>query len=256
MNLLRRLFSSAQKAGQNSFGAEIAPEKPFVVIGDIHGHDRLLSGLLDNLGDREDTKDLPIVFVGDYIDRGEQSADVLMRLFGLCSPVDSRVVCLAGNHEDMMLKFINDPAERGARWLKFGGLQTLASFGIGGVTIGSSGAALEDARDKLVDAMGENLLKWLETLPTHWQSGNVAVVHAGADPAVPISEQSPRTLKWGHKDFGQLLRRDGIWIVHGHTIVDTPRYENGRISIDTGAYATGKLTAAIIKPESVEFLQA
>jgi len=84
--------------------------------------------------------DAPRVFVGDYVDRGENSADVLRTLFALKD--DRKVVCLIGNHEDMMLGFIDDPEKKGARWLRYGGLQTLASFGIGGVTSSSEGAAL------------------------------------------------------------------------------------------------------------------
>ena len=87
--------------------------------------------------------------------------------------------------------------------------------------------------------------------------GNVAVVHAGADPRKPLESQRPANLTWGHPAFGQLPREDGTWIVHGHTVVDRPIMANGVISIDTGAYARGRLTAAIIRPgREVEFPQA
>ena len=88
------------------------------------------------------------------------------------------------------------------------------------------------------------------------QSGNVAVVHAAADPALPMVEQSDDTLIWGHARFAQDVREDGIWIVHGHTIVHEPVAAQGRISIDTGAFATGDLTAAIVQPGSVTFQTA
>ncbi len=253
MKLLRRIFSNSSAPDTETFDAPVKPDEAFFVIGDLHGCDSLLARLLDKLDQTEGGGLARLVFVGDYVDRGEESAAVLRRLFAL---EGSPAVCLAGNHEDMMLKFIDDPVERGARWIKFGGLQTLASFGVSGVSTGSSGDALEYARDQLVEAMGRDMLDWLRALPAFWQSGNVAVVHAAADPSVPIGQQKERVLKWGHKDFGHKPRQDGIWTVHGHTIVDSPTIENGRVAIDTGAYATGRLTAASISDRGIDFLQA
>ncbi|WP_457650561.1 metallophosphoesterase [Profundibacter sp.] len=253
MKLLRRLFPSSPDANTRTFDAPVQPDESFFVIGDLHGCDRLLEQLLDKIDQANKDGQARLVFVGDYVDRGEESAAVLRRLFEL---QNTSAICLAGNHEDMMLKFIDQPAERGARWIKFGGLQTLASFGVSGVSTGSTGQALEYAREQLVEAMGDNMVEWLRSLPTFWQSGNVAVVHAAADPAVPIGQQQERVLKWGHKDFAQKPRQDGIWTVHGHTIVDSPTIENGRVSVDTGAYATGRLTAASISDQGIDFLQA
>lgn len=253
MKFLHRLFSSSPDTDTQPFVAPVLPDQPFFVIGDLHGCDSLLSRLLDKIDQADKDGQARIVFVGDYVDRGEESAAVLRRLFAL---KDTPAVCLAGNHEDMMLKFIDHPVERGARWIKFGGLQTLASFGVSGVSAGSSGEALEYGRDQLVDAMGEDLIDWLRALPTLWQSGNLAVVHAAADPLVPIDQQEERVLKWGHKEFRHKPRQDGIWVVHGHTIVDSPTIENGRVAIDTGAYATGRLTAARIDHHGIDFLQA
>ncbi len=253
MKLLRRLFSSSSNANTRTFDAPVQPDESFFVIGDLHGCDRLLEQLLDKIDQANKDGQARLVFVGDYVDRGEESAAVLRRLFEL---QNTSAICLAGNHEDMMLKFIDQPAERGARWIKFGGLQTLASFGVSGVSTGSNGLALEYAREQLVEAMGDDMVEWLRSLPTFWQSGNVAVVHAAADPAVPIDQQQERVLKWGHKDFTQKPRQDGIWTVHGHTIVDSPTIENGRVSVDTGAYATGRLTAASISDQGIDFLQA
>jgi len=154
----------------------------------------------------------------------------------------------------MLLKFLEDPAGSGPRWLQYGGLQTLASFGVG-ASIRNTDAALETARNELAEAMGAPLLTWLRTLPTLWQTGNVAVVHAGADPAQPLEAQPPRVLKWGHREFDRQPRQDGVWVLHGHTIVARPEAANGRIAIDTGGYATGRLSAAYVSPGSVRFLQ-
>jgi serine/threonine protein phosphatase 1 len=229
------------------FDAPLAPDEPFAAIGDVHGRDDLLARLIDRI--EAEAPGCRIVLVGDYIDRGERSAGVLARL---ASRPD--LVCLLGNHETMCLGFLEDPVREGPRWLANGGLQTLASYGIGGVTPGSGAAALDAARDRLSDAMGNGLIDWLAARPLLWRSGNVAVVHAGADPSLPMEEQEERTLIWGHSRFSSRARSDGIWVVHGHTIQPDPSAEGGRIGIDTGAYATGQLTAALVAPGRVEFL--
>ncbi|WP_108838576.1 metallophosphoesterase family protein [Tateyamaria sp. Alg231-49] len=219
-----------------------APESPFIAVGDIHGCVDLLERYLGlEPGD-------PLVCVGDYVDRGDNSAEVLRLLHARPD-----IICLSGNHEEMMLDFLKDPAGSGARWLRYGGLQTLASFGVAGVTETSSADAMAQARDQLQDAMGPDLITWMKRLPKCWQSGNVAVVHAGADPAQSIENQTEKVLHWGHPDFAKATRTDGVWIVHGHTIVAEPTATRGRISIDTGAYATGRLTAALIEPGKTTF---
>jgi len=156
----------------------------------------------------------------------------------------------------MMLGFIDDPEKKGARWLRYGGLQTLASFGIGGVTSSSEGAALTTARDALKETMGDALCTWLRDLPATWRSGNVTVVHAGADPVTPLTLQSSKTFMWGHPDFDRVLRTDGTWVAHGHTVVEQPTAQGGKIAVDTGAYATGQLTAAYVTSGDVTFLQS
>lgn len=240
------------------FSAPMAPGEPLAVIGDIHGRADLLDRLLEKLAGS--APDHRVIFVGDYIDRGDQSAQVLERLRSLQqdSHGDPAPICLTGNHEVMLLAFLDGPAESGARWLRFGGLQTMASYGItppAGQDV--TEAEWLAARDGLRAAMGPQTEEWLRGLPYQWQSGNVATVHAAADPARPMSEQDPETLAWGHRAFESEPRSDGIWIVHGHTVVDSPLQAQGRLSIDTGAYATGRLTAALIGPDgSLDYLQA
>ncbi len=240
--MFRKLFGPKKKKIV-SF-PPIAPDEPFAVIGDVHGRADLLEKLLKELGDS-----IKILGIGDYIDRGEDSVQALLMM-------NSRkdIICLKGNHEKMMLDFLRNPLEKGPRWLKYGGLQTLAAFDVEGVTETTAPDLLIKARDHMMESMGEEILDWFATLPTSWQSGNVAVVHAGADPALPIDEQSERTLVWGHPEFGETPREDGVWVVHGHTIVDQPVAKDGIISIDTGAYVTGRLTAAIVTSDGVEFV--
>lgn len=222
----------------------IAAEKPFAAIGDIHGCDDLLARLLEKLSN--EAPDVELLFVGDYIDRGEQSARVLRRLMDF-----EGSYCLLGNHERMCLDFIDHPEEKGARWLRNGGLQTIASFGVSGAT-----NELVSLRDQMVAAMGDELIRWLRELPLVYENGNIRAVHAAAHPEKPIEGQGEKPLIWGHSKFGRLPRRDGLWVVHGHTIVDVPKVFEGVVSIDTGAYATGRLTAAIFAGNDVQFVQA
>ncbi|MEL6913600.1 MAG: metallophosphoesterase [Pseudomonadota bacterium] len=219
-----------------------APGRPLLVIGDVHGRMDLLDQALA-AGDGAQ-----IVLVGDYIDRGDDSARVVRRL-----AAQANAVCLMGNHEEMLLGFLDDPVKYGPRWLRFGGLQTLLSFGVGEVSETAAPERLTAARDRLADAMGADLIAWLGALPSLWQAGNVAVTHAGADPALPLEAQSDRSLRWGHPDFTSTPRTDGLWVVHGHTIMDAATMEDGRIAVDTGAYATGRLSAARLTDEAVSF---
>lgn len=236
----------AKLRGNSPKSSALAPEAPLYVIGDIHGRADLLQRALQKL-----TPGVPIVCVGDLVDRGEQSAEVLRLLAGRPD-----ILCLKGNHEDMLLQFLEAPETLGARWLRYGGLQTLASFGVTGVTETSPVEDRVVARNTLKEAMGPELENWLRKLPLSYRTGNLVVVHAAADPRVEMEDQQQRHLLWGHPDFHRTNRSDGLWIVHGHTVVDTPCATNGRISVDTGAYATGKLTIADISANGVQFLTA
>lgn len=223
-------------------GSDVSPEGPFSAIGDIHGCLRLLQSALAI------TQQRPTICVGDYVDRGDHSADVLRLL-----QARPDIICLSGNHEEMMLRFVEDPAGQGRRWLRFGGVQTLESFGVSKITENDAEPALLSARDQLIEAMGPSLLAWMKSLPTYWQSGNIAVVHAGADPTIPISDQPRANLIWGHPDFLTERRKDQVWVIHGHTIVNEPNIDQGRVAIDTGAYATGRLSIVHVNEGAFSF---
>lgn len=250
MPLLRRLFGSKDPAP--AFTAPLTPDSPVFIIGDLHGCLRPMQDLQKQM--QVENPDAHQVYVGDYIDRGDQAKEVLEALFA--ERDNPQITCLRGNHEDMMLSFLQNPVEKGPRWLRYGGQNTLGSFGIDGIPTNSDEDVLEATAAKLREAIGLSMLRWVETLPTSWQSGNLAVVHAAADPNLPIALQSERTMKWGHKDFMTVPRTDGIWVAHGHNIVEEANAEAGRIAVDTGAYATGRLTAAYISYGELRFLQA
>lgn len=243
-------FLRSLRRNRPTFDAPLSPAVPFFAIGDIHGRADLLERLLVEV-----PADQKLVFVGDYIDRGEDSADVLRRLMTLQAERGEQVVCLIGNHEVFLLDFLDGSKSGGSGWLRHGGLQTLSSFGAA-IPVGDdvSGASWAEARRSLSEAMGPEMVAWVRTLPALWHSGNVCVVHAGADPGRHLEDQSRDDFIWGHPDFETKPRMDGTWIIHGHTIVPEPRIKEGRISIDTGAYASGRLTAVQIRSDRAEFV--
>jgi serine/threonine protein phosphatase 1 len=236
------------------FNAPLAPDVPFFAIGDIHGCDLLLGRLLERLQEIAHP-DARLVTVGDYVDRGEHSRAVLERLQQMQAEApEGMMVCLRGNHEQMLLDFLDDPAGQGERWLRHGGLQTLASYRVPVSASRQSDADWEVLRDRFREALGEPTEAWLRGLPLSWQTGNVWVVHAGADPEISMGMQTSRPLLWGHEGFGTVPRRDGVWVLHGHTIVEEAATRLGCIAVDTGAYATGRLTCALVEPERLEFI--
>lgn len=225
---------------ENAFaGTPPVPDRPFVVVGDVHGRADLLAPVLE----RAAAEGLPVVLVGDYIDHGPDSAGVLRLLQDRAARMD--LTCLRGNHEDLLLRFLRRPRKTGRTWLRYGGRATLESYGISDLPEDFVPADLARTRDALTAIMGDTVT-WLQSLPYWWQSGNVAVLHAGADPTLPMADQVPKAMAWGHPDFGIVPRRDGVWCVHGHSIVAQLTVRDGVVSIDTGAWKTGTLTAVII----------
>ena len=230
------------------------------VVGDIHGSYDLMRKSIDSVDAfvediGPDPASLPqLVFVGDYVDRGENSAAVLEWLQQLQRNVPDNVTCLLGNHERMLLEFLDDPAGRGQRWLRNGGLQTLASYKVGGVHERSDAETLTEASHQLEAALPAGMQEWLRGLPLQYRTGNVCVAHAAMDPHLAPEDQSSQVMLWGHNEFLSTPREDGLWVVHGHTIFREPQIAPSRISIDTGAYHSGRLTVAAINSGSCEFI--
>lgn len=237
------------------------PERQTYIVGDIHGRADLLELMLElidaHIGGTSAT-DPQLVFLGDYIDHGPDSAVVLARMQELQEKFPTNVTCLMGSHERMMLDFLADPATRGPRWMRSGAVQTLRSFGI---TTADQETSLEfNAFPATATALRRripaNALRWLENLPLSWSSGNLWAVHAGADPGHTMEDQSARVLLWGHPEFDCGPRGDDVWIAYGHTEVEAPMVHEGRIGMDTGAWRTGRLTACAVRTDGHhDFLQ-
>jgi serine/threonine protein phosphatase 1 len=254
--MLRRLIRTPWKrARPEPFSAPINSGGLIYAIGDVHGRYDLLARLVERIFDDAAARgEAPkIVFLGDYIDRGEQSRETVAFLADLARDAASDTVFLMGNHEQMLLGFLQDPAT-GSRWLRYGGLQTLMSYGVGSAATFEPGAeAMRRVQGTLLDALGPHLA-FIEGLSLLHRAGNLLFTHAGADPALPPEEQEIETLLWGCKGFLTRERDDGVWVVHGHFVVDQPTAERGRIALDTGAYFSGRLSAARLADGEAVFL--
>ncbi|WP_227287339.1 metallophosphoesterase [Boseongicola sp. H5] len=266
--MMRSLKSLLQRPAPTVAPKAAAPDRPapgraVYVVGDLHGRADLLEQMLELIDadvGRTRARNPHLVFVGDYVDRGPDSAGVLDRLHELASELPENVTCLMGNHDRMMLDFLADPVIRGARWLRSGALPTLQSFELPSETLPKTPTPTPEILIELATLLKSNLTAekygWLSDLPLSWSSGNLWVVHAAADPQHRMEQQNPRTLLWGHPEFETRPRADGVWVAHGHYQVDTPVFDQGRIATDTGAWHSGRLTACAIRPDgSHRFLQ-
>lgn len=210
-------------------------------VGDVHGRADLLANVFERI-DAEIARERSLrsvqVFLGDYIDRGPDSYGVVEALAARRQTRD--VVCLMGNHEACLLDFLRRP-DTLVQWRQFGGLQTLVSYGLSPSANPGSGERRELSQ-ALAHAMPPAHLEFLTSLPTYFAQGRYFFAHAGIRPGVTLDQQRDEDLLWIRDDF--LLSEDdfGKVIVHGHTPVAAPELRTNRINIDTGAYATGRLT--------------
>ena len=229
----------------------VANGERMYAIGDVHGCSGLLDALIDKIGldakNRSADRLFRIIFLGDYIDRGDNSREVIERLLQLQNRLGARCEFLSGNHEAALLGFLKDPIE-GRSWLDFGGKQTLASYGIEPPSITPDRAGLVALRDTLRDAMGGHVA-FLRGLSRLARSGDVLFVHAGLDPVYPVEAQPDAALFWGHMDKKGTPGIPGCRMVHGHYADREPISEKRRICVDTGAYFTGRLTAVRLDDE-------
>jgi serine/threonine protein phosphatase 1 len=223
------------------------------VVGDIHGRADLLDDLLSRI-DRDLRRDSPLraiqVFLGDYVDRGPSSKDVIDSLIGRLA--SHEVVCLKGNHEDCLLAFLRDPSTL-EYWSQLGGLETLKSYGI---RLPAGGLALtsDELASNFSAAMPESHRQFLGALRLSFTLGDFFFVHAGVRPGVPLSEQKEDDLLWIRDEFLRSGKDFGKMIIHGHTPTIEPDVRRNRIGIDTGAFATGILTCLVIENETIAIL--
>ncbi len=213
-------------------------------VGDVHGRADLLDTLLAKIDAHAAQRPRRLVFLGDYVDRGPASSSVLHRVRMLQRRETLHVVCLKGNHEDMMLRAAGGSEELDALWRRNGGDATLRSFGV-----------------RRIAEVPADMLDWLAARMTTFEDHRRCYVHAGLDPARGRLDQSDQDRLWIRDAF---LVRDhdfGKLVVHGHTPTrdGRPDIRAHRVNVDTGAVYGGPLTAAIFDDAgdaAVGFLQA
>lgn len=226
-------------------------------VGDIHGCADLLAAMLTEIETRaaEDVREggQPVlVFLGDYVDRGGDSAGVIELLLS-GRPANCERRYLRGNHEQAMVAFMEDPVPN-RRWLLHGGAETMLSYGVQPPPLmGGSDEDWSQAAEALKRAVPAPHRAFLDGLERYVELGGYAFVHAGVDSERPLADQPDDVLFWTRARFLSDRRRFSHKIVHGHTPVDRPFVDDRRIALDTGAYASGTLTAARFEGEDVSF---
>lgn len=225
---------------------EAADATAVYAVGDVHGRLDLLEAIEAAIG-RDIAATRPsrpvICYLGDYVDRGPASAQVIDRL---AAPFGDGVprVFLKGNHEDRMLEFLEAPAAAGPAWLQYGGREALESYGVA-VPARPGDADWPRLRDALAAALPPAHLGFLRALRLAFVWRGYLFVHAGLDPARPADAQDAHDLMWIREPFLSSDRDWGLRVVHGHVIVDAPVFRPNRIGIDTGAYHSGRLTCLV-----------
>lgn len=217
------------------------------VIGDIHGRLDLLEELLAKihaeLQHRASPKTL-LVFVGDLIDRGPSSAQVIERLRNY-DRTGIETVFLLGNHEEVLLRILRGDTSLVSSWLEFGGLQCLESYGV--ETTQLRGRLSETVIELAQTAVPASHVEFLESFVDSCRFGDYLFVHAGIRPGIEIEQQLQSDLRWIRDPFLSDNSDHGFVVVHGHTITRDVDERPNRIGIDTGAYRTGVLTALAIE---------
>lgn len=222
-------------------------------VGDVHGCLSELQKLVELI--RADSSflegELHLVFVGDYIDRGPASAGVIDYLVsGRLPGCHHRF--LMGNHEEAMLDVMGGETESLSGWLRYGGMHTLQSYGIGRAEVLKLGVDLPRRIREVVPA---SHAKFLRNLEDQVRIGDYLFVHAGIRPGTPLPQQEQFDLRWIRDEFLEDDETDhGVMVVHGHTIAAEPEVKRNRIGIDTGCFSSGRLTALVLEGTERRFL--
>ncbi|MEL0436551.1 metallophosphoesterase family protein [Phycobacter sp. K97] len=222
---------------------------PIYAIGDIHGQREMLEEALDLIA-ADGGPEARVVFLGDYVDRGPDCRGVLDLLID-GQAAGKNWTCLMGNHDRMFSMFMEDYPRNDARllvgyhWLhdKIGGVETLASYGVGV----PEGARIHEVHAEARAAVPEHHRAFLEGLPSHCEEEALLFVHAGIRPGVPLSQQSEDDKIWIRQEFLNDPRQHPWLVVHGHTHVPAAEHRGNRVNLDSGAGFGRPLTAAVFE---------
>lgn len=243
VGLLSRLISGLRRSARQSGGGPVAIEdRKIFAFGDLHGRFDMLSVAMAGVRARSagETRTPILVFLGDYVDRGPQSRQIIELLCQIRA-ADPSARFLMGNHEEAMLRFLDD-LEVGLAWPRFGGVATMESYGVSMPANPDSMEEWRAVQAALREAMPESHVRFLRGLEAKVDIGDYLFVHAGIDPERALEEQRVRDLLWIREPFLSHTANHGKVVVHGHTPTTTPHIDGRRIGIDTGAYRGGPLT--------------
>ena len=222
-------------------------------IGDVHGRADLLAQLFSRID--ADLAAHPIarpiqVLLGDYVDRGPNSREVIEQLI-LRSSIHE-MICLKGNHETFIPRFLSDPLIF-HEWRRLGGLETVVSYGVE-PKVRARKIDHADLHATFNRMFPDQHRQFLAKMKSHFICGDYFFVHAGVRPKVSLNEQNEDDLLWIREDFLSYKRTFSKIIIHGHTPVVEPEILPNRINIDTGAYATGRLSCLMLEAEELLFV--
>jgi serine/threonine protein phosphatase 1 len=251
--MLSRLFSRSAPT------VAVLPRVPdgsrVYAVGDIHGRLDLLREINQLIHEDAYARQAPrnvVIYLGDYVDRGPASREVVEHLLEARLP-GFELHHLIGNHEDSLLRFLADPRIIGP-WLDFGGGPTLLSYGVRPPDPRSE-QDVARAQDELRERLPARHLDFLQGLKLSHSEGDYFFVHAGVKPGVALHAQTSEDMLWIRHAFLESSADFGKIVVHGHTIVERPDVRRNRIGIDTGAFASGRLTCLVLDGEDWSFLQ-
>lgn len=229
------------------------PGRRIYCVGDIHGRLDLLDGMLGRITAdlaEDPVSDVLFVFLGDYLDRGPSGYGVVDRLATLSTIVPT--VFLKGNHEAVLIDFLWQPLVL-PFWKSMGGYQTLLSYGLV-PPLQPTERDCQQVAEALIAAMPDSHRGFFEALRLSHTDGDYLFAHAGIAPGRPLEAQTEHDLLWIRDAFLTSTRRHDKFVVHGHTPVKEPEIRPNRINIDTGAYATGRLTCLVLDGNVRRFL--
>jgi serine/threonine protein phosphatase 1 len=251
--MFSRLLTATRRSRPRA--AFAPPDTRVYAIGDIHGRvDLLRAAHARILADAQSStaRHRVVVYVGDYIDRGSESRQVVDLL--LDEPLPGfQSVHLRGNHEEALLNFWHDSAIA-PEWFFYGGDATLNSYGVARPAPGGGPQALLKVQAEFKAKLPDRHLAFYRSLVPYHREGDYLFVHAGIRPGVPLESQTEHDLLWIREAFLQSDADHGCVVVHGHTISPRPEVKSNRIGIDTGAYATGRLTCLMVERDEREFI--
>lgn len=214
-------------------------------VGDIHGRLDLLLDMDRRIeADIGDGETALVVYLGDYIDRGPDSRGVIEHLRVDTNPRFRRL-CLRGNHDDIFLTFMENPLAEW-NWLDLGGRETLRSYGLAIDPYRDRSIGDDGLKDLLRSHVPENHRDFLSGTPLWARAGDFLFVHAGIQPGIALERQEPSDFMWIREPFLSEGPRLPLTVVHGHTPDTAIVFGRNRIGVDTGAYATGRLSAVRI----------